>query len=272
MRRRSVGLPGLLAATVLFAASARGAPRIACREAVYDFGSAANTGRIERAFVIRNEGDAELKIGELRACCGSSMRMDAKTIAPGSNAVASVTFSLGGRQGQQRKAFYIASNDPAQPYFQLLLVGTALGSGQEPVLAAAPPPQVAEGPFHVIPSEILLSEPAADPKPVARYVVVRSRDGQPFKILATRAPAPGMGIAVSPLPSGGFRLALTGIFPTKALDGASLVVTTDRDAAKEIPVPFRVVAAERNATGRAASGEGLPQQLDVPERTGEEGR
>ena len=103
-----------------------GFPKIASWEPVYDFGTVANTGRIEHTFVIWNEGDKPLQIGNLRACCGASMKMAEKTISPGTNAQAKVTFSLRGRKGRQRKSFYVASNDPTRPHLQLRLEGTAV--------------------------------------------------------------------------------------------------------------------------------------------------
>ena len=103
-----------------------GTPKIACRNPVYNFGTAVNTGKIEHTFLIWNDGNAPLEIGNLRACCGASMKMEGKAIAPGTNAEATVIFSLRGRRGRQRKSFYIASNDRARPYLQLRLQGTAV--------------------------------------------------------------------------------------------------------------------------------------------------
>lgn len=109
----------LLHATVGFAA-----PRIVCDAPVYDFGHADQTEPVVHAFTIWNRGDTTLKIGNLRACCGASMTMEAKTIAPGSNTQCRVTLSLNNRRGKQDKRFFIASNDPKQPYYSLRFVGT----------------------------------------------------------------------------------------------------------------------------------------------------
>lgn len=44
------------------AADVEAAPKIACAEAVYNFGAVSPTDKIEHVFTIKNEGTAELKI------------------------------------------------------------------------------------------------------------------------------------------------------------------------------------------------------------------
>ena len=103
-----------------------GAPRIACDSTEYRFGRADNGGSVERDFVIHNRGDAPLKLGKLRACCGASMNVATNVIAPGTNTILHVKLSLKGRRGKQRKSFYVASNDKRQPYLQLRFLGEAI--------------------------------------------------------------------------------------------------------------------------------------------------
>jgi len=101
------------------------APRISCLSPIYEFGSMDNSRSVERDFEIRNAGDETLRIGKVRACCGATAKMSSKTIEPGTNAIFRVKLSLRGRKGKQRKSFYIGSNDPKQPYFQVRMIGTA---------------------------------------------------------------------------------------------------------------------------------------------------
>lgn len=117
----------LAAASLLLSGALAGAaPRISCPEPVHDFGTMDGGRHAENAFVIRNDGDETLKIGRVRACCGATAKMSSKIIEPGTNATFFVKLSLRGRRGKQRKSFYIASNDPRQPYFQVRMVGTAV--------------------------------------------------------------------------------------------------------------------------------------------------
>lgn len=101
-------------------------PRIVCPDPVHDFGARNSAESIEHVFTIRNEGEALLEIGNVRACCGASASIADKLIQPGSNTPLKVVFSLAGRTGRQNKTFYVGSNDPKEPYLQLRLVGDVL--------------------------------------------------------------------------------------------------------------------------------------------------
>ena len=120
-RCRTIG--GLAFLFLLPAANA--APRIVCPEPEYTFGVMEDTNNVEHVFAIRNEGDAPLTIGNVRACCGATATIATNSIAPGSNASLRVVFSLRGRNGEQHKSVYVASNDPQSPYLQLRLTGKA---------------------------------------------------------------------------------------------------------------------------------------------------
>ncbi len=110
------------------AVSMHGQPRIVLPQSEYDFGVADNMLTVEHVFEVRNEGNAPLHIGRLRACCGGSARISATEILPGSNAWLTVDLSLRGRSGPQTKSYYLASNDPIQPYIQARLTGTAVAA------------------------------------------------------------------------------------------------------------------------------------------------
>ena len=101
-------------------------PEIACKEPVYNFGRMNNTESIEHTFVISNQGDAPLRIGKVRACCGATAAIATNIIAPGTSAALKVNLSLNDRKGELIKSLYITSNDPKQPYYQLKLQGTAI--------------------------------------------------------------------------------------------------------------------------------------------------
>ena len=127
-KRMKTSCLSVLACSVLLAANAYAGigPRISCKEPEYMFGDRPPTGAVEHVFVIENTGDAPLQIGDIRACCGGGASIDAKVIAPGSNANLKATLSMGGRRGAQKKSFYVASNDPNQPYLQLRMTGNGV--------------------------------------------------------------------------------------------------------------------------------------------------
>ncbi len=90
------------------------APRIVCDEPVYVFGDATTQPAIAHEFVLRNGGDADLRFGKVKTCCGVEAALAAGRLAPGSNAVLAVKLSLAGRRGPVNKSIYVASNDPRQ--------------------------------------------------------------------------------------------------------------------------------------------------------------
>ena len=101
-------------------------PRIVCDNSVYDFGTISNTGAVTHAFTIRNTGGSPLRIGKVKACCGSTARMGTMQLPPGSNTTLNVELRVRGRRGKQRKSFYVASNDPATPNLRLAIEGTVI--------------------------------------------------------------------------------------------------------------------------------------------------
>lgn len=225
------------AAALFWARTTLSAPRIACDEPVYDFGNAAVNTSIEHMFTLWNRGNEPLIIGKLRACCGGSMSVASKTIDPGSNTQVKVTLSLNNRNGQQKKSFYIASNDPTQPYFQLRFVGNVSAPA-----TVSPRPVNAEAVeigMGVVPREILLTEGRAER--LTRYLALQSRDQSAFEITGITLPGKDMKSKVTAVSPGAYRLELSDINPVAGLDGKAVIVTTDHPAAGTVEIPFRVI-------------------------------
>lgn len=101
-------------------------PTIVCDQPVYDFGSMDNRKNITHAFVLKNEGSSLLIVTNVHACCGASVRLAQKTIAPGKNTTLVISISLLGRKGRMNKSIYVHSNDRLNPIFQLRIIGTCL--------------------------------------------------------------------------------------------------------------------------------------------------
>jgi len=106
-----------------FSVACTAGPEIGCDQPTYEFGTVCNNETVEHTFVVENRGDAVLKIGKLRSCCGAEMNIGSKSIEPGTNTELNVTLSLKGRKGKQRKSFYLSSNDKTNPHYQFKLVG-----------------------------------------------------------------------------------------------------------------------------------------------------
>jgi hypothetical protein len=116
----------LILARSSFAAVVGPVPRLVCADPVCDFGARDNEHEVEHSFVLKNAGDAPLKIDRVQACCGASAQLSENVIPPGSNATLQVTLSLQGRSGPVQKSIYVESDDPGNRIFQLRFVGNAI--------------------------------------------------------------------------------------------------------------------------------------------------
>jgi len=96
------------------------------------------------------------------------------------------------------------------------------------------------GDIYAVPDELWL---ANDPtKSVSRLLLVQSSLQRPFRILRTDPPMTNMAIKVHSMLRHGYRIELRNIYPAQALDGKSLVITTDCETMPELTVPFRIGA------------------------------
>ena len=107
----------------LAAQAAANQPRIACDGPVHDFGTVGDTNDVAHVFVLKNTGDVPLVIEHVRACCGSTAALATSRIPPGAETRVHTKTSTRGRSGPLKKAFYVKSNDPQEPYYQLRVEG-----------------------------------------------------------------------------------------------------------------------------------------------------
>ena len=118
--------PRLLALGLALAVSARAAPKIACDKTEHDFGQVPNTTRINHTFVLRNDGDQELRVDRVQPSCGCTVaEISQRVLAPGQTAQIPTVLDLNGKRGPMTKSITVYSNDPAAPQFRLNLTGTA---------------------------------------------------------------------------------------------------------------------------------------------------
>lgn len=104
-----------------------GKPKIVCDEPSFNFGERDADTDVEHTFVLRNAGDANLEITDVKPGCGcTTAQLETRTLAPGQEVKLAAKLSLKGRQGLQTKPIMIMSNDPETPTLQLTLTGTAI--------------------------------------------------------------------------------------------------------------------------------------------------
>lgn len=97
-------------------------PRIHCATPEISAGDFTPNVRQVFMFELSNTGNAVLVISNVRACCGTTVELSQKVIPPGSNAVVNFTLRAS-RSGMIKKSFYIHSNDPINPVYQLRVTG-----------------------------------------------------------------------------------------------------------------------------------------------------
>jgi len=106
-------------------------PKITSPEPVFDFGEMDNTLKVEHDFILRNAGNATLKIDRVKTSCGCTVAKLAekdRELEPGEETKISTVFVLRGRRGQQRKTITVSCNDPVNKQFKLELKGKAVAA------------------------------------------------------------------------------------------------------------------------------------------------
>lgn len=231
----------LCAALVALCAGWAGAqaPRIVLPEPTYNFGEADNSQTIERAFEVRNEGDAPLEIRNVRSSCGCTVaHISHHVIEPGGSGTITGRLNLRGRNGPQNSMLTIESNDPAQPQVRASIVGKAVA-----VMTFYPP--------HVFFGN-LASREAAE-----REVQIVGQSSDPFSITGVRVDQPWFDAAhETPGVNSSHRIKLTSRspLPLGALR-AHLHVETDNPRMPSIDIPISV-----NVVGEIAF---MPSQINV---------
>lgn len=98
---------------VIQTAQAAGSPRIVVEEPVFNFGSLEVGESIDHVWTIRNDGDVDLEISNVRAACGcTNTNLASRVIAPGESTTLSSTLEMPRQMGDVRKSIALSSNDP----------------------------------------------------------------------------------------------------------------------------------------------------------------
>lgn len=131
MRSSKLSGPGVLAVAWLASGWAglaadvtTNAPRIACSEPSFFFGTVPSSAVVAHDFVVRNVGGGTLIVSRVQASCGCvAAQPDTTNLPAGASAKVHASFALQGRKGHQRKSIRVWSNDSREPYYQLILEG-----------------------------------------------------------------------------------------------------------------------------------------------------
>lgn len=111
-------VPALHAADV--PASPAAAPRIVIEPDTFDFGTVRAGRVVEKEFLVRNHGGADLVILSLVSSCGCTGALtDSSTVKPGGSTALRVRFTAPDAPGRLQKSVLVKSNDPARPAFEV---------------------------------------------------------------------------------------------------------------------------------------------------------
>jgi len=112
-------------------------PKLVFAQLTYDFGQVAQGTAVERQFALRNDGETELTILNLRSArdCTATL-VGGGEIAPHAAGAVTAHFDTDLVYGPQRRTITVYSNDPTHPAVMLTL------SGEVALDVAADPPQV----------------------------------------------------------------------------------------------------------------------------------
>lgn len=150
-------------------------PRVVLQPPAWDFGQVWQDEQQETTLVVRNEGDAELVISEVRTTCGCTVAQpERKNVPPGQSTTVKVRFDTHGKQGEVTSKVILLTNDPR--------VGSELGNRD-------PAPKPGEAHFHIrgFIKRAVLREPLGG-------LVVRALDRKPGQtgklVLKNQMPEP----------------------------------------------------------------------------------
>ncbi len=110
LSKRTIAPPGLNAPV----------PDLRLGEYTCDLGTLDEGGKIEKMISLRNAGEQELTISQVRATCSCiEVGQVTKSIPPGGSGSISFGYDATDQRGPQAKALYIESNDPVSPVVQV---------------------------------------------------------------------------------------------------------------------------------------------------------
>jgi hypothetical protein len=103
------------------------------------------------------------------------------------------------------------------------------------------------GDIIAVPRELTVIESGGKPKPVTRYLALRSRKRAPFRITGVQLPEDGMTHKLTALGNAGWRIEIGEILPLAELNGESITLLTDREDEPTVSIPVRVVSRKPQA-------------------------
>lgn len=99
-------------------------PKLVCNEPLKDFGTVVKGEEVFHNFEIKNEGNIDLTIIDVRPSCGCTIAEADKVIKPHQTGKVKVKFETKDFRGPVTKDITIISNDPENPQFKIFIKAT----------------------------------------------------------------------------------------------------------------------------------------------------
>lgn len=216
---------GLIACClILISETASAAPQIKVEQSMYNFGTLVQGKKLDHTFVIKNIGDAPLKINHIRPACGcTAANASVPIMLPGKTSEIKISFNSTNFYGTVTKTIAVETNDPKTPTSTLTLTGTIIE-------------EVA-----VLPKQLNLGQVRAN-QPQTITVSVENRGSKPLKLVSIRSPMPQVTLksdktSLKSGESATITIIVTPRQEDRMLSGY-LSITTDSASKPEVMIPI----------------------------------
>lgn len=181
-------------------------PKLVTQSFTHDFGEVKPGEPLNYSFIIKNEGNAELKITSVAPSCGCTASQFDKTIAPGKEGkITLVIASTDHYVGETTKSATVNTNDPARPTFNLILRAyfkpTTKPGGPEVVKGAGIAPGKAAGPYTISPSDRWFTS-ALSGTTSATKINFYNRESAPVRLTKVEAGGTDFNVSLTPIEDG----------------------------------------------------------------------
>jgi len=216
---------GLIACClILISGTASAAPQIKVEQPMYNFGTLIQGKKLDHTFVIKNIGDAPLKINHIRPACGcTAANASVPVMLPGKTSDIKITFNSANFYGTVTKTVAVETNDPKTPTSTLTLTGTIIE-------------EVA-----VLPKQLNLGQVRAN-QPKTITFSVENRGSKPLKLVSLRSPMPQIALKSDKTSlRSGESATITVIVTPRQEDrmlSGYLSITTDSTSKPEVMIPI----------------------------------
>ena len=178
-------------------ARSEGVARLVVREPVFDFGTVERGATVEHTFVLRNAGDATLRIDNVKSSCGCTVAVvSERDVPPGGEGRITVTLDTARMVGTKAKTVTVYTNDPAAVSAGLTLSGRVMAD------------------FVITPSPLYLGHLRRGEPSRHEAVVTSGRPGATYEVVAVEQTNPALHARLEPRVDG---------------PGQRIVVELDRD-------------------------------------------